>query len=255
MFSWSCAYVQGFLSRRLSPSREFNWVIAHSSTDDAVAQLHRLLASWDQLAYWAITVGSNIASAVPIMGNKIRFLMLGGNAVNGQRIAALLCVALHDPAPRCMFFVESLLAHSQDGGLYSQTPANRPPCAPMLPHRHAKERNNHGRLQRFHSGVKSNAKKFPPNCFHHTPHSAQVKAETEDQIQTFPEVLFRAAIAIQVLARCARMIALVFKRAAGRAGRSFAHSEPPKAPWYFLGLQEIAALLSAVVAGVLVPDW
>jgi len=56
------------------------------------------LLPWDQLAYWAITVGSNIASAVPIMGNKIRFLMLGGNAVNGQthwlRFYVLHCMIL-----------------------------------------------------------------------------------------------------------------------------------------------------------------
>ncbi len=62
------------------PPREFNWVIG------VVLLLITLLLSytgyllpWDQLAYWAVTVGSNIASAVPLMGSKIRFLLLGGN--------------------------------------------------------------------------------------------------------------------------------------------------------------------------------
>src|ERR1700739_1945114 len=41
---------------------------------------------WDQLAYWAITVGSNSASAVPIMGDKIHFLLLGGNAVTANAL-------------------------------------------------------------------------------------------------------------------------------------------------------------------------
>ena len=81
------------------PPREFNWVIG------VILLLMTLLLSytgyllpWDQLAYWAITVGSNIASAVPLMGNKIRFLMLGGNAVNANALAAFLCAALHDSA-------------------------------------------------------------------------------------------------------------------------------------------------------------
>lgn len=37
---------------------------------------------WDQLAYWAITVGTNIASAVPLVGDKIRFFLLGGNDID-----------------------------------------------------------------------------------------------------------------------------------------------------------------------------
>ncbi len=30
------------------------------------------LLPWDQLAYWAITVGTNIASSIPAVGPKIR---------------------------------------------------------------------------------------------------------------------------------------------------------------------------------------
>src|SRR5437773_490332 len=65
------------------PPREFNWVIG------VVLLLLTLLLSytgyllpWDQLAFWAITVGSNILSAVRVLGQRIRFLMIGGNSVN-----------------------------------------------------------------------------------------------------------------------------------------------------------------------------
>ena len=97
------------------PPREFNWVIG------VILLLITLLLSytgyllpWDQLAYWAITVGSNIASAVPVMGNKIHFLLLGGNAGQCECITSLLCAALHDLAAggdilRC----HPLLANSQ----------------------------------------------------------------------------------------------------------------------------------------------
>src|ERR1019366_10449874 len=69
------------------PPREFNWVIG------VILLLITLLLSytgyllpWDQLAFWAVTVGSNIASAVPVMGAKMRFLMLGGTAVNANAL-------------------------------------------------------------------------------------------------------------------------------------------------------------------------
>jgi quinol-cytochrome oxidoreductase complex cytochrome b subunit len=39
------------------------------------------LLPWDQLAYWAITVGTNIASYAPVAGPMMRELLLGGTEV------------------------------------------------------------------------------------------------------------------------------------------------------------------------------
>ena len=58
----------------------------------------------------------------------------------------------------------------------------------------------------FVAGMDSNARKAPKRVVFVTRRtSAQVKVTDEEQIQTYPEVLFRAAVAIEVLA-----IALVF---------------------------------------------
>ncbi len=64
------------------PPHEFNWVVG------VVLLLVTLFLSytgyllpWDQLAFWAVTVGTNIISAMPFVGDKIRFLLLGGNIV------------------------------------------------------------------------------------------------------------------------------------------------------------------------------
>ena len=78
------------------------------------------LLPWDQLAYWAITVGSNIASAVPVMGNKIHFLLLGGNAVNANallRFYVLHCMIL--PLMAMFFVAIHFWRIRKDGGLYS----------------------------------------------------------------------------------------------------------------------------------------
>src|SRR6202521_3707897 len=101
--------------------REFNWVVG------VVLLIVTLLLSytgyllpWDQLAYWAITVGSNIMSAVPVLGQKIRFLMLGGNTVNANallRFYVLHCVIL--PLTAILFIAVHFWRIRKDGGLYT----------------------------------------------------------------------------------------------------------------------------------------
>lgn len=106
----------------------------------------------------------------------------------------------------------------------------------------------------FIAGVDSNAKKSPRRIVFVTRRtSAQVKVETEDQIQTFPEVLFRAAVAIQVLAVLLIWIALFFNAPLEGLADPSHTPNPAKAPWYFLGLQEMLHYFPPVVAGVLVP--
>src|ERR1700757_2257507 len=106
----------------------------------------------------------------------------------------------------------------------------------------------------FVAGVDSNAKKSPRRIVFITRRtSAQVTAETEEQIQTFPEVLFRAAVAIQGLATVLVWIALFFNAPLEGLADPSHTPNPAKAPWYFLGLQEMLHYFPPVVAGVLVP--
>ncbi len=62
--------------------REFNWVIGILLwVVTLVLSYTGYLLPWDQLAYWAVTVGTNIAGAVPLVGEQIRLLLLGANEV------------------------------------------------------------------------------------------------------------------------------------------------------------------------------
>jgi quinol-cytochrome oxidoreductase complex cytochrome b subunit len=101
--------------------REFNWVIG------VVLLILTLLLSytgyllpWDQLAFWAITVGSNLMSSVPVLGQKFRFLMLGGHTVNANallRFYVLHCVIL--PVAAVLFLAIHFWRIRKDGGLYT----------------------------------------------------------------------------------------------------------------------------------------
>ena len=161
--------------------REFNWVIG------VILLLITLLLSytgyllpWDQLAYWAITVGSNIASAVPVMGNKIHFLLLGGNAVNANallRFYVLHCMIL--PLTAMFFIAIHFWRIRKDGGLYSH--ASEP--ATLRAKAATSDRHCEGGeivmadSKDFIAGVDSNAKKSPRRIVFITRRtSAQVKA-------------------------------------------------------------------------------
>ncbi len=106
----------------------------------------------------------------------------------------------------------------------------------------------------FVAGVGSDQRKSPVRVAFVTRRtSAQVKAYDEPQLQSFPEVLFRAAIAIEVLAGILILISLFFNAPLEGLADPSHTPNPAKAPWYFLGLQELLHYFPPVVAGVLVP--
>ncbi|HEY2171456.1 MAG TPA: hypothetical protein VGJ30_17655 [Candidatus Angelobacter sp.] len=106
----------------------------------------------------------------------------------------------------------------------------------------------------FTAGMDSNAKKSPRRVVFVTRRtSAQVKVTDEDQIQTYPEILFRAVVAIEVLTIALVLIALKFNAPLEGLADPTHTPNPAKAPWYFLGLQELLHYFPPVVAGVLAP--
>jgi quinol-cytochrome oxidoreductase complex cytochrome b subunit len=59
--------------------REFNWVIGVVLLFCTfLLSFTGYLLPWDQLALWAVTVGTNMIGATPVMGSQLRFLAIGG---------------------------------------------------------------------------------------------------------------------------------------------------------------------------------
>ncbi len=83
-----------FYTGAYKPPREFNWVLG------VVLLLLTLGASftgyllpWDQLAFWAITVGTSVAAYEPLMGSTIKTFLLGGPEVGQEALTRFY--ALH----------------------------------------------------------------------------------------------------------------------------------------------------------------
>src|SRR5215831_14264963 len=106
----------------------------------------------------------------------------------------------------------------------------------------------------FITGANSNAQKTPRRVAFITRRtSAQVKVADEEQLQTYPELLFRVAVAIEVLFILLVVTALLFNAPLEGLADPSHTPNPAKAPWYFLGLQELLHYFPPVVAGVLAP--
>ena len=106
----------------------------------------------------------------------------------------------------------------------------------------------------FVTGIDSNAKKTPRRVAFITRRtSAQVKVTDEEQVQTYPELLFRVAVAIEILLIALVVTALLFNAPLEGLADPTHTPNPAKAPWYFLGLQELLHYFPPMVAGVLAP--
>lgn len=71
-----------FYTGAYKPPREFNWVVGVILLVLTLgASFTGYLLPWDQLSYWAITVGTNIAGYAPGAGPVMREILLGGTEV------------------------------------------------------------------------------------------------------------------------------------------------------------------------------
>ncbi len=101
--------VRVFYTGGYKPPREFNWVVGVFLLLLTLgASFTGYLLPWDQLSYWAITVGTNIAGYAPVVGTPARQMLLGGTDVGQDAlirfyalhiailpIAAIILITLH----------------------------------------------------------------------------------------------------------------------------------------------------------------
>ena len=76
-----------FYTGAYKPPREFNWLVGLALLLLTLgASFTGYLLPWDQLAYWAITVGTNIAGYAPLVGEATRQMLLGGSEVGQEAL-------------------------------------------------------------------------------------------------------------------------------------------------------------------------
>lgn len=76
-----------FYTNGFAPPREFNWAMGLILLILIVAaNFTGYLLPWDQLAYWAITVGTSLIGYIPLLGEPLTRLLLGGPEVGAATL-------------------------------------------------------------------------------------------------------------------------------------------------------------------------
>lgn len=122
-----------FLTGSYRPPRELNWVVGVSLLVlTLLLSFTGYLLPWDQLAFWAVTVGTNMAAATPFLGaegpfhnllgitaeSDVRFLLLGDMRVGSSallRFYVLHCVGL--PLVAAFLMMAHFWRIRKDGGI------------------------------------------------------------------------------------------------------------------------------------------
>lgn len=107
---------------------------------------------------------------------------------------------------------------------------------------------------KIETGFSSDAKKEPRRIVFVTKKtSAKVVGERGPQLMAYPHLLIREAIAFQVLVIAMVLISLFWDAPLEQLANPLLTPNPAKAPWYFLGLQELLHFFPPFVAGILIP--
>ena len=232
--------------------RQFNWVVGVGLFLLTLGlSFTGYLLPWDQLAFWAITVGTNIGSYAPLVGSRLRELMLGGHGVGES--ALLRFYVLHVavlPSLMVLLTMVHFWRVRKDGGLSrplwklkpeSSAPlvtigeaANPELAITLVP---AARDKTYGLME-----VVTGKPLF----------ETVTEEEEEDTVFSYPFAFFREAIALLATVTTVMAVSLFWNAPLEELANPAKTPNPAKAPWYFLGLQELVSH-SALLGGVVVP--
>ena len=101
------------------PPREFNWVVGVILLFlTLLLSFSGYLLPWDQLALWAVTVGTNMAGFVPVVGAQVKFALLAGVEVSAATLLRFYVLhVLAFPFILVLFLAVHFWRVRKDGGI------------------------------------------------------------------------------------------------------------------------------------------
>ncbi len=218
-----------FYTGSYRPPRELNWVAGILLLTLTLAlSFTGYLLPWDQLAYWATTIGVNIASSPRELtdalavtgyfdpGGEIKMLLLGANTVGGEALSRfhLLHVMVLPIALFALLGVHFWKIR-KDGGL------SRPDSEDDDP---------------------------DGDSFAESP----TGSGPEKTVSSWPQLFIVEAAVLMAATAILMVLSLTFDAPLKEAANPAIPINPAKAPWYLLGLQELVSY-SAFMGGIGIP--
>ena len=242
-----------FLTCSYRKPREFNWLIGIGLLVLTLAlSFTGYCLPWDQLGYWATVIGSNIAgstrelldvlrpSASSGSGDLLRETMLGSRQIGDDAILRfywLHCILL--PLLMVLLIALHFWRIRKDGGM-SRPDTIRPEELKSIPKDEIAEESFADEEKTYTLMAVMPGK------------TASVGQGPKDTVRSWPH-LFRAEIAVFMLVLAVVVFLGVFFDAPLKEPADPKVPEnPAKAPWYFLGVQELVSY-SAFSGGFIIP--
>jgi quinol-cytochrome oxidoreductase complex cytochrome b subunit len=249
---------RAFYTAAYKGARQFNWVVGMALFVLTLAlSFTGYLLPWDQLAFWAVTIGSEIAQspreltdAIGItdwcdIGGFQKRLLLGANHVGQEALIRFyLLHVMVLPLLMAVLLAVHFWRIRKDGGL------TRPAYADAIP-AEGETGANGDRVALESSPAMRPSRTYGLMAIVRgkTPAVDRAMAST---VPTYPGALY--AIAALTMLTLAVMLALgyFYDAPLKEMANPAVPENPAKAPWYFLGLQELVSY-SAFMGGVGIP--
>jgi len=243
--------VRVFYTASYRKPREFNWLIGMGLLTLTLGlSFTGYLLPWDQLAYWAITIGANIAQsprevtdALGItewfdIGGLQKLILLGSEEVGEEALIRFyLFHVMILPLALGIFIAVHFWRIRKDGGLARPADADR-------------------RLDTPGSDSYPVFTQAPQKTYSL---AAIVRGKTpavgdgpEQTLPSMPHLLFAEAAVFMLAIAVSVVLAIILDAPLKEVANPSVPENPAKAPWYFLGLQELVSH-SAFMGGVGIP--
>jgi quinol-cytochrome oxidoreductase complex cytochrome b subunit len=266
--------VRVFFAGAYKKPREWNWVVGVMLLVVTLGfSFTGYLLPWDQLSYWAVTVGTNLVHYVPLLGGKLQDLLIGGPQVGQATL--LRFYALHVavlPAVLILMLTVHIWRVRKDGfavarstvGAFAEEATDRP--APALepvaaPAAAVAVPVSSAAAPAAAAAAAPMAAAAPELYGGRVRLLGVVDRESvteearpvDDTVFTWPHLLVRHVVVALGTAAVVLALGVAFSAPLRGLANPNVTPEPAKAPWYFAGLQELLSRFDPLVAGILVP--
>lgn len=187
--------------------RQFNWILGIILLLLTVgANFTGYLLPWDQLAYWAITVGIGLVEYIPLVGNWTQTVILGGPEVGAATLLNFygLHIALI-PIGLLAIMSFHFWRVRKDGGV----------VIPRAPGEEVEKR--------------------------------------VPRTTTIPNLVVRELVVALVLIAVILVFSMVVNAPLEELANPDVSPNPAKAPWYFMGIQELLLHFHPLIAALVIP--
>ena len=195
-----------FLTGAFHGPRRSNWLIGLGLLFSILLSAFTgYLLPWDQLSFWAITVSTEMLTYVPVVGENLKYMILGGKSIGAS--TAVVFYTTHStviPIALILLMTWHIWRVRLAGGVVLPTARDAP-------------------------------------------------RGDDEYVPFIPDLLAREVAVALALIALVVVLAVVFGAPLGEPANPGLSPNPAKAPWYFLGMQELLFHFHPLFAVVVIP--